>query len=180
MNSKLTVPLWVLMSLLLANRAAFGQPPGALRTNTTVVAPPATPTVTILGAATGALIRSQGASNSAIDLGRVSYFKGVSAPGETSQRNPKSFVISTRFGLRVDCPVNLAASSVSVTMSRSDAAPSHSITVDGTKLGPAAQTLASSMPCGTVGEHRLDVEVPVSTPAGSITSTVAFLATLKK
>jgi hypothetical protein len=36
------------------------------------------------------------------------------------------------------------------------------------------------MPCGSGGEHRLDVEVPVSTPAGSIGSNVAFAATLQK
>jgi hypothetical protein len=36
------------------------------------------------------------------------------------------------------------------------------------------------MPCGSGGEHRLDVEVPVTTPAGSIGSTVAFVATLKR
>jgi hypothetical protein len=36
------------------------------------------------------------------------------------------------------------------------------------------------MPCGSSGEHRLDVEVPVSTPAGSIASTIAFEATLRR
>jgi hypothetical protein len=39
--------------------------------------------------------------------------------------------------------------------------------------------LAESMPCGS-SEHRLEVEVPVSTPAGPIGSTVAFEATLHK
>ena len=179
MNSKQTAPLWVWMLLLFANRAAFGQPSGGPRT-IQVVAAPAAPTITILAAATGALVRSQAAGNATLDLGRVSYFKGTSAPGETSQRNSKSFVITTRFALRVDCPGNPASSKVSVTILRLDAAASHAITIDGTKVESAAQTLASSMPCGSAGEHRLDVEIPVSTPAGSIGSTVAFLATLKK
>jgi hypothetical protein len=61
-----------------------------------------------------------------------------------------------------------------------DAAPSHAIAIDGTTLGYAAQPLVQSMPCGSAGEHRLDLEVPVSTPAGSIGSTVAFQATLRK
>ena len=52
--------------------------------------------------------------------------------------------------------------------------------IDGTTVGPAAQTLVQSMPCGSGGEHRLDVEVPVSAPAGSIGSTVAFVATLNR
>jgi hypothetical protein len=40
--------------------------------------------------------------------------------------------------------------------------------------------LVQSMPCGSGGEHRLDVEVPISTPAGSIGSTVVFGATLNR
>jgi hypothetical protein len=168
------------MLALLVNRAAFGQPAGAARAITSVVAPPAAPTVTILAAATGALVRSQAAGNASLDLGPVSYFRGTSAPGESRKKNSRSFVISTRFALKVDCPGSSASSQVNVTISRLDAAASHSITIDGTTVGSAAQTLAQSMPCGSSGEHRLDVEVPVSTPAGSIGSTVAFVATLKR
>ena len=95
------------------------------------------------------------------------------------QKSSGSFVIYTRFGLRVDCPGSAPFSTVNVTMSRLDGAPSHAITIDGTTVRSAAQTLLQSMPCGSAGEHRLDVEVPVSTPSGSIGSTVAFEASLR-
>jgi hypothetical protein len=166
--------------MLLGNRAVFGQPAGAPRIITPVAAAPAAPTIAILAAATGALIRSQGASNASLDLGRVSYFKGTSVPGQSSQKTSRSFVISTRFALKVDCPGRPASSKVNVTMSRLDAAASHAIAIDGTTLGSAAQILVQSLPCGSGGEHRLDVEVPVSTPAGPIGSTVAFAATLNR
>jgi hypothetical protein len=136
--------------------------------------------ITILAAATGALVRSQAAGNASLDLGRVSYFKGTSAPGQSRQKNSRSFVISTRFALKVDCPGSSASSQVNVTMSRLDAVASQAIAIDGTTVGSAAQIMVQSMPCGSGGEHRLDVEVPVSTPAGSIGSTVAFVATLKR
>jgi hypothetical protein len=170
--------IWMLA--LLSNGLAFAQPAGAPRGASTVAAAPAAPTITILTAAAGALVLSQGAGNASIDLGHVSYFKGTSAPGESIRKNSRSFVVSTRFGLKVDCPGSLASSKVNVSMSRLDAAASHAIVIDGTTLGPAAQSLVQSMPCGSGGEHRLDVEVPVSTPAGSIGSTVAFLATLSR
>jgi hypothetical protein len=170
----------VWMFVLFANSPAFGQPAATRRSITSMVASPAVPTITILGTATGALLRSQGASNASVDLGNVSYFKGSSAPGESSQKNASSFVISTRFALKVDCPASSVASRVNVSISRLDAAASHSISIDGTTLRSVAQTLVQSMPCGSSGEHRLDVEVPVSTPAGSIGSTVAFVATLNK
>jgi hypothetical protein len=180
MNSKHTALFWVWVLVLLAYRAVFGQPAGGPRTTTPVVAAPSAPTITILAAATGALVRSQAAGSASLDLGRVSYFNGTSAPGESSRKNSKSFVISTRFALRVDCPGSSASSKVNVTVSRLDAAASHAITIDGTMVGSAGQPLVQSMACGSGGEHRLEVEVPVSTPAGSIGSTVVFVATLSR
>lgn len=160
--------------------AASGQPSGAPRPVSRAVTVPAAPTVTILSASTGAMIRSQGAGNAALDLGRVSYFRGTTTPGESKKKTAGSFVISTRFVLKVDCPGSSPSSQVNVTMLRTDAAATHSMAIDGIIVGSAPQRFAQSMPCGSSGEHRLDVEVPVSTPAGPIGSTVAFEATLRK
>jgi hypothetical protein len=180
MNPKHTALFRVSMWVLLVNLAAFGQSAGPPRTIPPGLAVLTAPTITILGAATGALLRSQAAGNASLDLGRVSYFKGTWAPGQSSQKNPHSFVTSTRFALRVDCPGSPASSKVNLTMARLDAAASHAIAIDGTTLGSTARTLMQAMPCGSGGEHRMDVEVPVSTPAGSIGSTIAFVATLQK
>jgi hypothetical protein len=160
------------MLALFANPGAFGQPAGVPRI--------ISPVVTILPAATGALLRNQGAGNAFVELGRVSYFHGTSAPGQSSQKQPGALVITTRFALKVDCPGSPAASKVNVTMSRLDEADSHTMRIDGTPVRSSEQTLVESMPCGSQGEHRLDVEVPVSTPPGPISSNVAFLATLNR
>jgi hypothetical protein len=154
--------------------AAAGQPNGPRRMITPAAS--AAPSVSILTAATGALVRSRGADNAALDLGSVSYFKRTSVPGESSRKLPSTFVISTRFTLKVDCP---ASSRIKVSMARTDAGSSHAIAIDGTTLGTADQILVWSMSCGSAGEHRLDVEIPVSTSAGSIGSTVVFMATLE-
>ena len=165
---------------LLAHPAAFGQTVGAPQLIATVAANPAAPSITILPAATGALLRNQGSANASLDLGRISYFRGTSAPGQSSQKRSGVLVISTRFGLKVDCPGNSAASKVNVTMSRLDAADTHAIRIDGTPVRSTDQTLVQSMPCGSAGEHRLEVEVPVSTPAGTIGSNVVFAATFNR
>ncbi len=110
---------------------------------------PASPTITILSASTGAMMRSEGPGNASLDLGKVSYFKGASAPGESSQKTPRALVISTRFGLRIDCPGSMPASRVNVTMSRTDAASTHSMAIDGIKLGTAPRPLIESMTCGS-------------------------------
>jgi hypothetical protein len=163
--------------LFLAGSTAFGQTAAVPRAISPLTAAPA---ITILSAPAGVPVRTFAAGNAALDLGAVSYFKGASAPGESSRKNSGSFVISTRFALRVDCPAGSASSLVDVIMTRVDADASHAIAIDGTTLGSAPQIFLQSMPCGSAGEHRLDVEVPVSTPAGAIGSTVAFVATLRK
>ncbi len=180
MNSKHTVLFRVWIFVIFGNPSGFGQPGGAPRHVTPVVAAPAAPAITILAAPTGALLRSHTASSASLDLGRVSYFKGTSAPGESSRKNSGSFVISTRFALKIDCPGSSPSSQVKVTVSRLDAAPSHAISIDGAILGSAPQALVQSMPCGSAAEHRLDMEVPVFTPAGSIGSTIAFVAMLNR
>ncbi len=166
--------------LLLVNGGALGRPAGDAQPVSPVVAVTGAPTITILTAATGALVRRQGISNASLDLGRVSYFKRPSTPGQSTRKNSRSFVVSTRFALRVDCPGPSSSSSVNLTMSRVDADPADDITIDGTRLGSAAQILLQSIPCGSSSEHRLDVEVPVSTPAGPLGTAVAFVATLNK
>ena len=171
MNSNYT--MWTL--LLVVIRAASGQPIGAPKT-----AAVSAPTITISTAVSGALILNQGPGSASVNLGGISYFKGASASGESSQRISNWFVITTRFALRVDCPGSPASAQVSVIVSRTDAAASHIMAIDGVKLGIAAQTLEQAMPCGSSGEHRLDVEVPTSTPAGSIGSTVAFVAAIRQ
>jgi hypothetical protein len=173
MNIKQTV--WMLS--LLTNGAAFPQTAGTLRTVAPVVS--TAPTITILAVPTGAMLQSQGTGNASMDLGPISYYEGTSAVGETTRRNTGAFVISTRFGLKVDCPRN-SSSQVNLTVSRLDASASHAISIDGMLLGPTAQMLVSSMSCGSSGEHRLDLEVPVSTPAGPIGSTIAFTASLRQ
>ncbi len=173
----MNVRLTLVIMLLVTNRAAFCQAAGTPRTITPVVT--TAPIITILAVPAGAMLQSQGTGNAFIDLGQVSYYKGTSALGETSQKNPGAFVISTRFALKVDCPRN-SSSQVNLTVSRLDASISHAIAIDGIALGPTAQMLAPSMSCGSSGEHRLDLEVPVSTPSGPIGSTVAFTATLRQ
>jgi hypothetical protein len=177
-NSKHTASLGACMLLLFIARAAFGQH-AAPRTIARAVVTPQAPTITILSAATGALIRSHGAGNAVLDFGPVSYFKRTSPLGESFVKNSRSFVISAGFELKVDCPGGSTSSQVNVTMTRLDADPSHTVAIDGATLGQAPQTLVAATPCGSTGEHRLDVEVPVSTPAGSIGSMIVFAATLK-
>jgi hypothetical protein len=170
--------VWIVM--LFANRATFGQPIGGLRAVAPVGADLGVPTITIVAAPTGILVRRLGANNASLDLGRVSYFQAISAPGQSVRKSSRSLVISTRFGLRVDCPGISSTSRVNVTMSRLDSDGSYAISIDGITLGSTPQPLLQSMSCDSGSEHRLDVVVPISTQAGPIESNIAFAATLNR
>jgi hypothetical protein len=180
MNSKSRDLLLVWIVILFANRATFGQLTRGPRTISPVADALGAPTITIFTAATGTLIRSLGPNNASLDLGRVSYFQGVLVPGQTVRKSFGSIMISTRFNLRVDCPGSPSFSRVNVTISRRDEDGSYAVSVDGTTLGSAAQTLVQSMPCGSGSEHRLDVSVLTSSPAGPIDSTLALAATVNR
>jgi hypothetical protein len=182
MNSEHAALLWISTVVLLGNRAAVALPARAPRSATPVAIAAHAPetAITIVAAGSGASLRSNGASHASLDLGRVSYFKGTGAPGQTTRRNAASFVISTRFALTVACPGGSPSSRVNVTMALLDADDSQIISIDGTKVGSVARTLVESMPCGSGAEHRLDVEVPVSAPAGNIGTTIAFVAAINR
>lgn len=180
MCAKYRGSFWGCEVLLLAIGVAFGQPIGGPRIIAPAVASPVTPVITILTAATGALVRRQGFGNASVDLGRISYFKGHSASGESSRELAKSFVISTRFVLKIECPGSAFPSSVNVTISRLDTDAAGVIAIDGTRVGPVAQILLQSMSCDSSTEHRLEVEVPVTTLAGSLGTSVEFVATLNR
>lgn len=155
---------------------AYSQPPVDAPKIARITPGPSAPVVTILSSGSGALLRTMAAGSASLNLGTVSYFTGASAPGQSNRKRAASLVISTRFSLRVDCPGDSSSARVSVTVSRLDDTASHSIAIDGITLGSMTQILTQIMPCGSAAEHRLDVEVPMSTAAGAIGSTVAFVA----
>jgi hypothetical protein len=126
------------------------------------------------------MLRRQGTNNASVDLGGVSYFRGTSAPGQSSTKSSQSLMISTRFGLQVDCPGSPPSSKVSLNISRADASATHIISVDGAVVGTATRTLLQNLPCGSLGEHRLDVEIPKSTPPGPIGTAITFVATITR
>jgi hypothetical protein len=170
-HGRARIPSKACLLALIASQAAFAQVAGAPRVAVL------TPVISIVSSPSGVPVRTFGQGDSVLDLGAVSYFRGASIAGESTSKQPGAMVVSTRFTFRVDCS---PASLVDVTMTRLDADPSHGIAVDGITVSTAAQVFAQSLLCGTSGEHRLDLEVPISTPAGTMASTVAFVATLRK
>jgi hypothetical protein len=160
--------------LLLAPGPAIGL--DRARALAQAVALEAQPTISILPAVSGAPVAST-AGGAWLSLGRAAYFGGKLGPGVTALQNHGSLVISTRFSLKVDCHAGPFSPSAEVTLSLASTDPSYGVSVDGARVSSAP--LVTLLPCGSVTEHRLEVEISSSKPEGPIDSTVSFSARTK-
>jgi hypothetical protein len=165
---------------VLALWAVSGLAAGADRTHTLAQAMAAAvsqgqPTITILPAASGAPLQSHSGGSASLSFGRAAYYGGPRAPGVVAHKKINSLVLSTRFALKVGC--SGWSSFVEVTMSLFTMDPSYTVSVDGAELTTAPSVTV--LPCGSLSEHRMDVEVNTTRPAGPIGSTVSFSAAAK-
>jgi hypothetical protein len=167
-----------LLAPVLALLAIPGVSAGAdkARTLAQLVATVATqgqPTITILPSASGASLQSYSAETASLSLGQASYYSGRTAPGVAAQKSKGSMILSTRFAMKVDCngsPSPLA----DLTLSLFAVDPFLTVSMDGVKLSttPSVTTIR----CGSVTEHKLDVEISTKRPAGPIGTTLSFSA----
>jgi hypothetical protein len=134
------------------------------------------PSITILAAASGAPLQTFSPGSASLNLGRAAYYGGHSASGVSQQKNTGSMVLMTRFALKIDCGGGQSSlAEVRMTLLLPD--PSYAVSVDGTKLSTAE--FPTILRCGSVSEHRVEIEVPKTRPAGPIGSTVSFSAIAK-
>ena len=84
-------------------------------------------------------------------------------------------VLATHFALKVDCGGAQSLADVVISLSTGDF--SYAVRVDGVTLSVLGAV--QSLRCGSVSEHRLEVEIPKTRPAGLLLGTVSFSATTK-
>src|SRR6266851_9708818 len=64
---------------------------------------PAVPTISVMPSPAGASLLSYMAGRASVDFGRAAYFGGRAVAGTSARTGHNSFVLSTRFKLKVDC-----------------------------------------------------------------------------
>jgi len=105
----------------------------------------------------------------------VAYGMGAPKAGVRVERRTSSFIVSSRFGLRVDGPSGASGSAVvSAFLLTPD--PYCMYFLDGIKLSMTPQVVAARSRFGAVTEHRLDVEVPVNMTVGAAANNIGFTA----
>jgi hypothetical protein len=134
-------------------------------------------TVTILPAASGAQLQSYAGGSASLSFGQAAYYAAPKTPGITKRKDKGAMTLITRFGLRVDCGLGSSSSFAEVTMSLLDKDPFDTVRVDGARLTNAGTVAVQR--CGSVTEHRVEVEITTLKPPGPIGTTVSFSATVQ-
>lgn len=132
--------------------------------------------VIILPAASGAPLLNYGPGSTSLSLGHVAYYGRGEAFGVRARRTPEALILSTRFGLKVECG-GWQPSFAEVTVSLVDLDPSYAVSMDGKRLSVAPLPIPTR--CGVVTEHLIEMQIPAAHPDGPIGNKVAFLATVR-
>ena len=132
------------------------------------------PTVTVLPAGNGAPVEGYGAGGASLSFGQAAFSGGHPAPGVVERKSGSSMILSTRFDLKVACNAGARSSWAEVSISLATVDASWSISMDGVRLSSAP--FVTELPCSSVTEHRLDVELSDTAPAGPFDTAVSFSA----
>ena len=114
------------------------------------------------------------AGQGTLDLGSISYAAGSSQDGVTVTRRPRTFTISTRFGLQVGTPNGAGTAKLLGVLAGIN--PAIRVAVDGVRLSPAPQVIQMALKFGAVTEHSLEIEIPISMPeaAAQVVNAISF------
>jgi hypothetical protein len=109
-----------------------------------------------------------GGGDATLDVGRV-----VAASG--APRGGLRTVVRRQFRLRVDRVATTARFVRTRAYLQSDA-PGHRVRLDGRLLTAGPQLIDAMIPIGIPVAHTLEIEVPISEPAGMLAETIVWLA----
>jgi len=139
----------------------------------------AAPVVEVIALPTGAAVQAAGAGFGALGLGHVSWASQKSQSGVTQVKDESSFSITTRVGLRLDCPRADAGRRASIAAVLDQLEARYVVSIDQITLSTAPVIISPIASCGSTTLHTFSVKVPVSASAGPIAANVRFQVTLQ-
>lgn len=139
----------------------------------------AAPVVEVVALPTGAPVRASGAGFGALGLGHVSWSSQRPSYGVTQVKDQNSFSITTRVGLRLDCPRADAGRRASIAAVLDQFETRYAVSIDQIALSATPAIISPLVSCGSTTQHTFSVKVPVSASAGPIDANVRFQVTLQ-
>lgn len=110
-----------------------------------------------------------------LELGTASYASGRRG-NVTTEKHDQYFTILTEFGLKLEKQngSNTGAATLSAYLENPD--PSCSFFLDGIQISAVPRIISAHMRTGNVTEHRMEVRVPKTAPAGALRTSVVWIA----
>jgi len=133
---------------------------------------PASISVSFVELPNGAPLMTGGSGRGELVMPPVAYGMGAPKAGVRVESRSSSFIVSSRFGLRINGPTGTAV--VSAFLLAPD--PHCKYFLDGMQLSMTPQVVAPRTRFGAVTEHRLEVEVPVNMTLGAAANNIGFTA----
>ncbi len=156
------LPLLLVGSSLTTN--GWAQRKGSHKTQSTALSMQAqsagTVSVVITGTPDGSQLAA-GPGGQILDVGAVSYGAGARVANVQVSRQTDRFVVTSKFGLSIQDPSrHFSSASVMASLAYPDSI--YTLWLDGVKLTITPQLIQGQARLGTVLQHRLQIEVPVS------------------
>jgi hypothetical protein len=177
---KVIIANWFLLGIGVC--VAWGQRPptraaGAIAISSHAQAHPETSTITFLTAANGAPVHSLGPDQGVLSLGSISYFLPPDVNGVEIQRQTSSFVVSSRFDLRVDFSHGHRIDTATVSACLLSPAAAGTVWLDDIQLSITPEIIGRQVPYGAITEHVLKIVVPTSMPPGQLLDSISVIVT---
>jgi hypothetical protein len=133
--------------------------------------------ITFLAAPNGSPVHSFGSDHGVLDLGSLSDSPRADVHGVEIQRHKDSFMVSTRFDLRIGTSNGHRAGTATVSAFLLTPNPLRSLWVDGIRLSMTPGIIGRQVAYGAITEHVVKIAVPISMPAGQLLDSIGVIAT---
>jgi hypothetical protein len=135
------------------------------------------PSITFLSAPNGPPIHNLGLDRGVLDLGSIACCARIDINGAEIQSQKDSFILSTKFGLRIGLLKGRQRCTATVSAFLISPNPQSTVWVDGVRLSTAPGIIGRQVSCGVITEHLLKIAVPISMPAGQLLDSIGVVVT---
>jgi hypothetical protein len=172
--------IWFLLGISVCD--AWGQRPVSHAAHRTAIPSHAQPdrettSITFLTAPNGSPVHSLGSDQGELNLGSFSYSPRADVNGAEIRRQNESFIVTTRFGMRIGLANSHSAGTATVSAFLLSPNPSRTVWVDGVRLSMTPGIIGRQVSYGAISEHVLKIAVPISMPAGQILDSIGVIVT---
>jgi hypothetical protein len=136
-----------------------------------------TTSITFLTAPNGSPVHSLGPDQGVLNLGSFSYFPRAKVNGAEVQNQKDSFLVSTRFALRIGLSNSHRPGTATLSAFLLSPNSLRTVWLDGVRLSMTPAIIGRQESYGAITEHALKITVPSSMPAEQFLDSIGVIAT---